>query len=305
MAESSLLIPTLECCRTCLQRPRMHCCAHCIAICHCSSFQKVFQENKQAYPLPNQPVMASSSEEVLVLYGSQTGNSEAAAEQLSSLLPSKLSTSDNRTLTSRCMHLDDFLELEQAKWTRLVIIVCSSYGVGQAPIGARKFREVCDTILERFGYDDIANDNNKNKSDKMLAGVNYALLGLGDSHYTTFFRNPTTFENALSTAGATRVGELGKADASGTGNMEQSKVIERWIDAIWKDLQPVIDKPMTEEEGLKLKKAHEQTWKLCLELYKEWKQTNYFALIGLFLPLGGVILGILIHLYLHGYTWGN
>mmetsp|Transcript_11597 Transcript_11597/g.17742 ORF Transcript_11597/g.17742 Transcript_11597/m.17742 type:complete len:250 (-) Transcript_11597:133-882(-) len=247
---------------------------------------------------------SSSSEEVLVLYGSQTGNSEAAAEQLSSLLPSKLSTSDNsRTLTSRCMHLDDFLELEQAKWTRLVIIVCSSYGVGQAPIGARKFREVCDTILERFGSDN--DDTTNDGKHKMLSGVNYALLGLGDSHYTTFFRNPTTFENALSTVGATRVGELGKADASGTGDMEQSKVIERWIDSIWKDLQPVIDKPMTEEEGLKLKKAHEQTWKLCLELYKEWKQTNYFALIGLFLPLGGVLLGILIHLYMYGYTWSN
>lgn len=191
------------------------------------------------------------------------------------------------------MHLDDFLELEQAKWTRLVIIVCSSYGVGQAPIGARKFREVCDTILER-------NENTATNDDKMLTGVNYALLGLGDSHYTTFFRNPTTFENALSTAGATRIGELGKADASGTGDMEQSKVIERWIDSIWKELQPVIDKPMTEEEGLKLKKAQEQTWKLCLELYKEWRQTNYFALIELFLPLGGVLLAILVHFYLQG-----
>ena len=252
---------------------------------------------------------SSSSEEVLVLYGSQTGNSEAAAEQLSSLLPSKLSTPNNGgTLSSRCMHLDDFLELEHAQWTRLVIIVCSSYGVGQAPIGARKFREVCDTILERYGYDDVVkdgNNNNKSEGDKMLSGVKYALLGLGDSHYTTFFRNPTTIENALSTAGATRVGELGKADASGTGNMEQSKVIERWIDSIWTDLQKVIDEPITSEDEMKLKKAHEQTWKMCLELYKEWKPTNYYALIGLFLPLGAVVLGILIHLYLHGYTWGN
>jgi len=251
---------------------------------------------------------SSSVEEVLVLYGSQTGNSEAAAEQLSSLLPSKLSTSTNRTLTSRCMHLDDFLELEHAKWTRLVIIVCSSYGVGQAPIGARKFREVCDTILERFGYDEDdnnANDDKNKNGDKMLTGVTYALLGLGDSHYTTFFRNPTTIENALSAAGATRVGELGKADASGTGNMEQSKVIDRWINSIWRDLQSVIDKPMTEKDELRLKKAHEQTWKLCLELYKDWKPTNYYALIGLFLPLGAVIVGILVHLYLYGYTWGN
>lgn len=249
---------------------------------------------------------SSSSEEVLVLYGSQTGNSEAAAEQISSLIPSKLSTS-NATLTSRCLHLDDFLELEHAKWTRLVIIVCSSYGVGQAPIGARKFRELCDTILERYGYDDdVVDDTYTNsKADKILTGVTYALLGLGDSHYTTFFRNPTTIENALSIAGATRVGDLGKADASGTGEMEQSKVIERWINSIWGDLQTVLDVPMTNEVELKLKKAHEHTWKLCLELYKEWKPTNYYALVGLFLPLGGVIVGILVHVYFYGYTWGN
>ena len=161
--------------------------------------------------------------------------------------------------------------------------------MGQAPIGARKFREVCDTILER-----------SNDDDKMLTGVNYALLGLGDSHYTTFFRNPTTFENALSTAGATRVGELGKADASGTGEMEQSKVIERWIDAIWKDLQPVVDKAMTDEEEIKLNSAHDKTWKLCLELYKEWKKTNYSALIGLLLPLLAVIVAMLVHFHMNG-----
>ena len=31
------------------------------------------------------------------------------------------------------MQLDDFLELERAPWTRLVVIITSSYGVGQAP----------------------------------------------------------------------------------------------------------------------------------------------------------------------------
>ena len=248
---------------------------------------------------------SSSSADVLVLYGSQTGNSEAAAKQLSSLLPSKLSAFNKKgTLTSRCMHLDDFLELEHAQWTRLVIIVCSSYGVGEAPIGARKFREMCDTILERYGYDGNDNnvatkDNNNSRGNKiLLSGVKYALLGLGDSRYTTFFRNPTTIDNALSTAGATRVGVLGKADASGKGEMEQSKVIERWINSIWADLQKVIDEPITPEEEKKLKKAHEQTWKMCLELSnKEWKPTNYYALIGLYLPVGGVMLGILINFF--------
>ena len=102
---------------------------------------------------------AADTEEILVLYGSQTGNSELAAEQICAAIPTKLlqqqqfgseeKKKKKKCCTARLMHLDDFLELECGRWTRLVIIVCSSYGVGQAPIGARKFREFCDEILTR------------------------------------------------------------------------------------------------------------------------------------------------------------
>ena len=84
----------------------------------------------------------NTTEEVLVLYGSQTGNSEGAAQEICSLIPTKLSST-----TSRVMHLDDFLEVEKAKWTKLVVIVCSSYGVGQAPIGGK-----LALVLFRFGH---------------------------------------------------------------------------------------------------------------------------------------------------------
>jgi palmitoyltransferase len=102
------------------------------------------------------------------------------------------------------------------------------------------------------------------------------------SNLMVFFRRDDAYRSLCSLASKVRVGWSGSAD-----------------------LQKVIDEPITPEDEMKLKKAHEQTWKMCLELYKEWKPTNYFALIGLFLPLGAVVLGILIHLYLHGYTWGN
>jgi sulfite reductase alpha subunit-like flavoprotein len=79
------------------------------------------------------------------------------------------------------MHLDDFLELEYGKWTQLIIIVCSSYGVGQAPLGARKFREFCDEILKRHRDGNGEGENDDTKVIPTLRGVYFALLGLGDS----------------------------------------------------------------------------------------------------------------------------
>ena len=83
-----------------------------------------------------------------MLYGSQTGNSEQAAIDLAEKAPAKLSN-DEVAVTARHMQLDDFLEIERAKWPRLVVIVTSSYGVGQAPLGCYKFRAMCDEIGKR------------------------------------------------------------------------------------------------------------------------------------------------------------
>ena len=260
-------------------------------------------------PLSQPPYMPASSnttqssnkpEEILVLYGSQTGNSEGAAQEICSLIPTKL-----KSCTSRVMHLDDFLELEKARWTRLVVIVCSSYGVGQAPIGARKFRELCDEILLRYGEDDNADNNTTNNKKISLEGVHFALLGLGDSHYTTYFQNPTTIHNALTMAGATHVGKLGKADASGRDEMEQIKVIDRWIATIWDDLARVIATTTTNSDNgvdkTNLDKARGDTWELCLELYPEWdKSKNYSAMAALYLPLVGIVLALLAHFFFSG-----
>lgn len=256
-----------------------------------------------------------STEEILVLYGSQTGNSEGAAQEIASLIPTKLlskskSSNNCKLFTSRCIHLDDFLEVEQAKWTRLVIIVCSSYGVGQAPIGARKFRELCDEILEHQQPDDDDDDDlysatttNNNNMKSMLNGIHFALLGLGDSHYTTYFQNPTTIHKALTYAGAAHVGSLGQADASGTGHNEQSKVIDRWIDTIWDDLDKVVNSSNISASSSSspsvdgcLDKAREETWNVCLRIFPEWKpkKTNYnMSLVVSMLPLVAILLAIL------------
>jgi sulfite reductase alpha subunit-like flavoprotein len=207
--------------------------------------------------------MSSSSssprkEQVLVLFASQTGNSEQAALEIADQLPGKLST-DNLLVTSRHMQLDDFLELHQAEWTRLVVIVTSSYGVGQAPLGGYRFRSFCDALL-RLGE--------RKKSGTMLEGLVFCLLGLGDSKYTTFFRNPTVTDNALQSVGAKRVGDLGKADASSPGGDTQLAVISNWIDGIWSELQGIVKQPPLAED--RLKEMQRSTIQLCRELDPEF-----------------------------------
>jgi sulfite reductase alpha subunit-like flavoprotein len=204
------------------------------------------------------------TEEVLVLYGSQTGNSEQAAIELCEQAAVKLSPEAVRKLTGRndvvavrCRHmqLDDFLELERAAWTRLLVIVVSSYGVGAAPLGAYRFRELCDAWTEQ---------QEDGMLQQSLEGVSYAMCGLGDSKYTTFFQNPTAIDRGLTLVGAKRVGPLGKADASGTGEAAQGKVVDEWRDGIWKHLAAVlVEEPVSNE---KLKEMQSQTVDLCRKI---------------------------------------
>lgn len=200
------------------------------------------------------------TEKVLVLFGSQTGNSEAAAKELCSKISDKLSpmllkeltgTKDTITVEGSHMQLDDFLELERAAWTRLIVIVVSSYGVGQAPLGSYRFRELCDAWSEA-------------KAKSILDGVYFAMCGLGDSKYTTFFQNPTKINETLLQVGAKRVGPLGKADASGKGEEAQLQVIDKWMEGIWPHLASVVVKePLSTEL---LDEMQQKTIALCRKI---------------------------------------
>ena len=213
--------------------------------------------------------MADRTEKVYVLYGSQTGNSEERAKELCSQVATQLSpkaiqkmtgTSDLITVEPVHMQLDDFLEIEKCAWTRLVVIVTSSYGVGQAPLGCYRFRDLCDAWCDSYrGQSNV----------KVLDGISFALCGLGDSKYTTYFQNPAKIDEAMQLVGAKRVGPLGKADASGTGNNEQLKVVEQWIASIWPHLAAaVVAAPLSEE---RLKESQMTTVELCRKINPEFE----------------------------------
>lgn len=223
--------------------------------------------------------MVTRKEAIYVLYGSQTGNSEQAAIELCDQVATRLSpeiiqkitgTKDEINVVATHMQLDDFLEMERAKWTRLMVIIVSSYGVGQAPLGAYRFRDLCDAWLNQYA---------KSDDPKILDGVFYAMCGLGDSKFLTFFQNPTKIDEGLTLVGAKRVGPLGKADASGTGKQIQAKVIEGWMDGIWAELAKVAAKdPLSEGD---LDEMKNRTVALCEEINPDFRpeKTSNFAFI--------------------------
>jgi hypothetical protein len=63
--------------------------------------------------------------------------------------------------------------------------------------------------------------------------VSHPIHIIGDSTYPTYLKNPTTIDNGLTAAGATRLGDLGKADAHQIGDKAQDKVIAQWVENVW------------------------------------------------------------------------
>jgi sulfite reductase alpha subunit-like flavoprotein len=189
-----------------------------------------------------------------VLYGSQTGNSEQAAHDFCRQAQQKLNDptfwqqqqqqqqsqwSSQTIVTATCMQLDEFLELGSTLFCDgsscdgygcCLIIFVSSYGVGQAPLGAYRFRSLADELIASGRY------------PHLYRGLYYAVCGLGDSTYPTYLNNPTIIDTALSQAGATRLVELGRADAHQMGDQAQDQVIARWIDQLWSPLAQALVK---------------------------------------------------------------
>ena len=56
-------------------------------------------------------------------------------------------------------------------------------------MGGYRYRDLMDAWKER------------NASNELLKGVQFALCGLGDSSYTTFFQNPTTIDEVMQQVG--------------------------------------------------------------------------------------------------------
>lgn len=131
----------------------------------------------------------------IVLFGTESGNSEMIAEDIASALgapaPTDLQDADHSLFTTEA----------------LLVIVCSTYGEGELPASAQPFA----ARLQAERPD--------------LVGVRYAIFGLGDSGYAESYSKGSEYLAwLLDGLGATRVGEYGRHDAAGFEDASETAV---------------------------------------------------------------------------------
>lgn len=122
-----------------------------------------------------------------VLYGTETGNAEMVADDIVEVLESDVSIES--TDMSK-FQVSDFSP------DTFYFVVCSTYGDGELPHSAQPFFEAL------------------NSTRPNLAGLRFAVFGLGDKFYETYNRGSEVIAKTLTDLGAIQVGERGLHDAT-------------------------------------------------------------------------------------------
>ena len=127
-----------------------------------------------------------SYNEVVVFYGTETGNSQDLAEKSIEILESDRIKAriDNLELVKP----DDLTKIERA------IFIVSTWGEGDPPLDAEDFY------------------NGLQEFDQNLYNLRYGIMGLGDRSYSIFNGFAKDLDNSLGKLGATRLGERVQAD---------------------------------------------------------------------------------------------
>ncbi|WP_433199236.1 flavodoxin domain-containing protein [Nocardia sp. CA-107356] len=125
---------------------------------------------------------------VVVLFGSEMGAAEAAAECVADELAAAHDVA--------VYDMTDF-DVDDLDTSDFHIVICSTYGDGELPTGAEPFFDALEA----------------RKPD--LTGLTFAVFGLGDSVYgDTFNRGGEIAAELLAARGADQIGAHGRHDAS-------------------------------------------------------------------------------------------
>ncbi|MFC3023768.1 assimilatory sulfite reductase (NADPH) flavoprotein subunit [Vibrio zhugei] len=145
------------------------------------------------------PVSSSANQQTLtIIYASQTGNAKGVAEKL-------MQQANQLGLPVSLVDANDYKGKQLAKETH-VVFVASTNGEGEAP----------DNAL-------ILHEYLQSKKAPKLDGVQYAVLGLGDSSYEFFCQTGKDFDHFLEKLGATRLLERVDCD------VDYEEAADTWI----------------------------------------------------------------------------
>ena len=136
------------------------------------------QTGQPAVAMPQ--ATATPSQSLTILYGSQTGNAKAVAEEYKAKL-------DEAGVPAKLYNMADY-KAKQIKSESHVVMVVSTHGEGDAPDDAVEFHSFVG-----------------GKKAPKLPDLQYSVIGLGDSSYEFFCQTAKDFDEGLAKLGASRM----------------------------------------------------------------------------------------------------
>ncbi|CAA84637.1 Methionine synthase reductase [Caenorhabditis elegans] len=180
----------------------------------------------------------------LIAFGSQTGQAETIAKSLKE-------KAELIGLTPRLHALDENEKKFNLNEEKLCAIVVSSTGDGDAP-------DNCARFVRRINRNSLENEYLKN--------LDYVLLGLGDSNYSSYQTIPRKIDKQLTALGANRLFDRAEADDQVGLELE----VEPWIEKFFATLASRFDisadkmNAITESSNLKLNQVKTEEEKKAL-----------------------------------------
>ena len=163
---------------------------------------------------------AKRPEEVLLLYGSQSGNAENLTKQLKEDL-------ERRGIECEMEAMND-VDVDDLKDKEAVIFLTSTAGQGEFPSNAKDFYTSLTSIQDK----------------SYLKGLNFSVFGLGDHGYVYFNKAAKDLSNQLNALGATSLTPEALGDDRDDEKFE-TKYYE-WLPALYESLhcqEVLVDSP--------------------------------------------------------------
>ena len=144
------------------------------------------------------PVKGMSASDLLLIFGTETGNAEELAEDAGHL-------SRKLDFNPKVMDMGD-ISLKDISSSKRLIVVCSTWGEGEQPVNAQDL------------YDSV-----EGSEDHCLDGVNFAVIALGDTAFEFFCESGKEWDEILHKKGGKRVVERIDCD------VDYEDYVQKWI----------------------------------------------------------------------------